>query len=57
MIGETPFTLIIKDLVDNSFIQNPNYPHEDLNVDVKLFDRSAEDNEFLGLEGMNTENY
>lgn len=27
--GETKFTLIIRDLVENSFIQNPFYPEDD----------------------------
>ena len=37
MTGTVPFTLIIKDPIDNSFLQNPYFPNEDPRVEVNLF--------------------
>ncbi|CAD8057016.1 unnamed protein product [Paramecium primaurelia] len=55
--GKSKFTLIIRDLVENSFIQNPYYPNEDTQVKITLFDRTPEDNDELGIDTMKTENY
>lgn len=57
MIGEVPFTFIIKDLQDNSFLQNPYHPDPDPNVEVVIYQRTEEDDDFLGIDKMNTENY
>ena len=57
MQGDTPFTLILKDLVENSFIQNRYFPNEDIDVEVALFERSEDDDEFLGIDSMNTDDY
>ncbi|KAL4463403.1 hypothetical protein ABPG72_017124 [Tetrahymena utriculariae] len=50
-------TIILKDLLDNSFIQNPYYPEHDPNVKVELFDRNHHENDILGLNDMKVENY
>lgn len=55
--GKEAFTLIIRDLVENSFIQNINYPNEDQNVWISSFARTADDNDWLGIDTMKTENY
>ncbi|CAK75881.1 unnamed protein product (macronuclear) [Paramecium tetraurelia] len=55
--GKSKFTLIIRDLVENSFIQNPFYPNEDNQVKITLFNRTPEDNDELGIDTMKTENY
>lgn len=50
-------SLILRDLMDNSFIQNPFYPEHDPNVHVEYFDRTHDENDILGLNDMKTENY
>lgn len=52
-----PFTLIIRDLVDNSFVQNPNYPEPDLRIKVHEFERTQDEDEELGITNMNVDNY
>lgn len=39
---QRPFTLIIDDPLDNSFIQNPYYPDEDPRTVVEVYDRNDE---------------
>jgi zinc finger protein len=39
--GKTPFTLVMEDLLENSFIQNPNHPKEDLNCRAIKFKRDT----------------
>ena len=53
--GLKGFTLIIRDPVDNSFIDNPHYPLPDKNVKTYKYKRSAEDDDFLGIDTMKTE--
>jgi len=51
------FTMILDDPLGNSFIQNPYYPKADPRVIVEEYERTAEQNEELGLSDMNTEDY
>jgi len=51
------FTVILKDPMSNSFIQNPYYPEKDPRCEAVEYERSYEENEFLGLNDMKTENY
>jgi len=51
------FTIILDDPLDNSFIQNPDYPQQDKSVIVEVYDRTKEQNEELGLLDIKTENY
>ena len=55
--GETPFTLIVDDPVGNSYIQNLFAPDPDPQLTIETYTRSFEQNEDLGLNDMNTENY
>lgn len=57
MTGDVPFTFIIKDLQDNSFLQNPYHPEVDPNVEVCVYERTEEDDDFLGIDKMKTEDY
>lgn len=50
MTGEVPFTLIIKDPVENSFIQNLYHPDPDPRLTVTKFKRTAKDDEYLGID-------
>ncbi len=49
MEGNEPFTLILKDISGNSFIENPLAPQNDPQLVITHFSRSGEENEFLGL--------
>ncbi|CAK75880.1 unnamed protein product (macronuclear) [Paramecium tetraurelia] len=55
--GTQSFTLIIRDLIDSSFVSNVGEPDTDYNLQVIAFDRSEEDDDELGIDTMNTENY
>ena len=64
--GEKPFTLIIDDPLDNSFIQNPYYPEKDKDCivlnklifqSVEIYDRDYDMNEEFGLNDIKTDNY
>lgn len=52
-----PFTLIIDDPLNNSFVQNIYYPEQDQRVTVEVYERTEEMNEEFGLNQMKTENY
>lgn len=47
-----PFTLILNDPMSSCFIQNPHHPDEDPLVKVEEYMRSEEQNDDLGLTGM-----
>lgn len=49
--------IILRDLMDNSFIMNPYYPEPDQRVDVHYFERTYEENDELGLNDIKVENY
>jgi len=55
--GKKNFTFVLDDPLSNSFIQNPNYPSEDKNVKVLVYDRTFDQNEELGLNDIKTEEY
>ena len=40
--GETPFTLVLDDTLANCFIYNPNAPEDDPQIEVQVYDRTAE---------------
>ena len=41
----------------NSFVQNPYYPDKDPRCEAFDYERSHDENEFLGLNDMKTDNY
>ncbi|PVU99166.1 hypothetical protein BB560_005545 [Smittium megazygosporum] len=52
-----PLTLILDDPVSNSYIQNLYAPDPDPNMTVEVYDRTFEQNEELGLNDIQVENY
>lgn len=55
--GKTlPFTLILDDPVDNCFVLNPFYPKEDPKVEVYEYNRTAEQDDELGINLIDTGN-
>lgn len=54
---ETPYTIVLDDPAGNSFIQNFYAPDPDPEMVVEDYERTQEDDEFLGIDGMKTENY
>lgn len=57
LTGQNPFTITLEDPAGNSFIQNFYAPDPDPEMVVEDYDRTPEDDAFLGLDKMNTENY
>lgn len=55
--GEQPFTLILDDPADNCFIYNPNAPNDDPKIKVEVYERTAEQRDYLGITEMNVDNY
>jgi len=55
--AETPFTVILDDPISNSFIQNIYAPDDDPAMEKIEYERSFDQNEELGLNDINTENY
>ena len=49
--------LILEDAAGNSYIQNVYAPDEDPNLKIENYERTAEDNENLGILDMKTEGY
>ncbi|XP_049848993.1 zinc finger protein ZPR1 homolog [Schistocerca gregaria] len=54
---EKPFTLILNDPIANSYIQSFTAPEPDPQIQEEDYVRSKEQDEMLGLDTMNTENY
>jgi zinc finger protein len=52
-----PFTLIIDDPLGNVFIHNPHFPKDDPAMTIEIYERTFEQNEELGLNDINTEDY
>lgn len=50
-------TVILDDPSGNSYLQNVYAPEEDPNMKKEFYERSFEQNELLGINDMNTENY
>ncbi|GJN90140.1 hypothetical protein Rhopal_003139-T1 [Rhodotorula paludigena] len=57
MAVEMPFTVILDDPLSNSFIQSLYAPDPDPNLSQEDYERDHEQNEELGLNDINTENY
>ena len=49
---EIPFTIIIDDILANSYIQNPYVPNEDPCTKVEEYERTKEQNDDLGINDM-----
>lgn len=52
--GQTPFTVIISDPLDNSYIENLNAPDPDPKLIVEHYERTEEEMDDLGLADMKT---
>ena len=50
--GNTPFTFILDDPLSNCFIYNPNAPEDDPQIEVDVYDRTAEQEDDLGITDM-----
>ena len=50
--GNVPFTFILDDPVANCFIYNPNAPEDDPQITVEVYERTAEQNDELGISDM-----
>jgi len=57
LTGQTPFTILLDDPAGNSFIQNFYAPDPDPEMSVEDYDRTPDDDAFLGIDEMKTENY
>jgi zinc finger protein len=55
--GRRPFTMVLIDPLSHSFISNPFLPNEDTRLKIEFRPRTFEENEDLGLNDINTENY
>lgn len=55
--GNKKFTLVLKDPLAHSFLQNPNHPGEDPRATRTFVPRSEEENETLGLNDINVDHY
>lgn len=55
--GGRPFTLVMKDPLAHSFLQNPYHPEPDQRVKKFFTKRTEEENEMLGLNDMKVDNY
>jgi zinc finger protein len=52
-----PYTVILDDPLANSYVQNLYAPDPDPNMSVELYDRTWQQNEELGLNDIQVENY
>lgn len=57
MNARMPFTVILDDPLSNSYIQNLYAPDPDPCLSEEVYERSHEQNEELGLNDMQTEDY
>lgn len=55
--GEKPFTITLIDPISSSFLHNPYHPQEDKKAKKVTRPRNEEEDDFLGFEGMNVDNY
>lgn len=55
--GERKFTVILKDPLASSYVQNLCSPSEDPQIETEEYERTAEEEEDLGLSDMKTEGY
>ncbi|CAG8519708.1 8083_t:CDS:2 [Dentiscutata erythropus] len=54
---DLPVHLVLDDPLTNSYLQNPYAPDPDPNMQIEIYERSWEQNEFLGLNDVVLENY
>ncbi|OMJ15544.1 Zinc finger protein zpr1 [Smittium culicis] len=52
-----PVTLILDDPVSNSYVQNLYAPDDDPNMKIEVYERTFDQNEDLGLNDINVDNY
>nr|ASF90224.1 hypothetical protein SPAR01987 [Bartheletia paradoxa] len=57
MSAKSPYTLILDDPLSNSYLQNIYAPDADPNMTIVTYTRSFDQNEELGLNDMNVEDY
>ena len=55
--GKKPFSLVLDDAADNCFVYNPHAPNDDPKIKIETYERTQEQNDELGLTGMNVDNY
>lgn len=55
--GERKFTVVLKDPLASSYVQNLCSPDKDPQIETEEYERSAEEEEDLGLSDMKTEGY
>jgi len=55
--GERKFTVVLKDPLASSYVQNLCSPDKDPQIEMEEYERSAEEEEDLGLSDMKTEGY
>jgi zinc finger protein len=55
--GERKFTVVLRDPLASSYVQNLCSPEVDPQIETEEYDRSEEEEEDLGLTDMKTENY
>ncbi len=49
--------MVLVDPLSHSFVSNPFHPNEDTRLKIEFRPRTFEENEDLGLNDINTENY
>mmetsp|Transcript_7960 Transcript_7960/g.9109 ORF Transcript_7960/g.9109 Transcript_7960/m.9109 type:complete len:555 (+) Transcript_7960:108-1772(+) len=57
LAGDMPFTFVLDDPLDNSFMYSPTAPDPDPRMTTSTYERTKEQNDEFGLSDMNTENY
>jgi zinc finger protein len=55
--GERKFTVVLKDPLASSYVQNLCLPDNDPQIEMEEYERTAEEEEELGLSDMKTEGY
>jgi zinc finger protein len=55
--GERKFTVVLKDPLASSYVQNLYLPDSDPQIETEEYERTAEEEEDLGLSDMKTEGY
>lgn len=55
--GEKKFTIILRDPLASSYVQNLCLPDDDPQIEIEEYERTKEEEEDLGLSDMKTEGY
>lgn len=55
--GDLTFTVILEDPLAGSYVQSFSAPDPDSQIQIEEYERTAEEEEHLGLRDINTENY